>query len=51
MDGFVGSLQSEVDPDQVIEGWVSVVSSTMEPEAVGVWISQESRNDFGTVGG
>ncbi len=51
MDGFVGSLQTEVDPDQVIEGWVSVVSSTMEPEAVGVWISPGSRNDFGTVEG
>ena len=50
MDGFAGSLQSEVDPDQVVDGWVSVVSSTMEPNAVGVWISSGSRNDFGTVG-
>ena len=50
MDGFVGSLQTEVDPDQVVDGWVSVVSSTMEPNAVGVWISSGSRNDFGTLG-
>ena len=51
MDGFAGSLQTEVDPDQVVEGWVSVVSSTMQPKAVGVWINHGSRNDFGTLGG
>ncbi len=51
MDGFADTLRNEVDPAEVAEGWVSVVSSTMKPKVVGVWISQESRNDFGTVGG
>jgi hypothetical protein len=51
MDGFAGTLQSEVDPDQVVVGLVEVVASTMEPETVGVWVRARSRNDFGTVTG
>ncbi len=35
---FTAALQEQVDPDEVVEGWVEVVEETMEPEAVGVWV-------------
>jgi hypothetical protein len=35
---FAGSLREEVDPDEVVEGWVGVVAETMQPAAVGVWL-------------
>jgi len=38
MDSFSGSLRDEVDPDRVVEGWVGVVSETMQPAAAGVWV-------------
>lgn len=38
MDEFAGSLRDEVDANAVIDGWVGVVSETMQPEAVGVWV-------------
>jgi len=45
MDQFSGSLRQDVDPDTVVEGWVGVVSDTMHPTSISVWV----RNDFGTV--
>jgi hypothetical protein len=38
MDGFASSLRSQVDPDDVVEGWVGVVSMTMQPSSAGVWV-------------
>ena len=38
MDEFAGSLQDRVDPDGVVEGWLGVVSETMQPSSVGVWV-------------
>ncbi len=38
MDDFVGSLRDRVDADEVVEGWLGVVDSTMQPAAVGVWV-------------
>ena len=35
--GFAGGLRDETDSDQIVEGWVGVVSETMQPPAVGVW--------------
>jgi hypothetical protein len=40
MDGFSGSLRDQVDPVRVIEGWVGVVSQTMQPAAAGVWVRE-----------
>ena len=40
MDGFSGSLRDQVDPVRVIEGWVGVVSKTMQPAAAGVWVRE-----------
>ncbi len=45
MDQFSGSLRQDLDPDTVVEGWVGVVSETMHPTSISVWV----RNDFGTV--
>ncbi len=38
MDRFAASLQEGVDVDDVVEGWVGVVSSTMQPATAEVWI-------------
>ncbi len=35
---FTASLQEQLDPDDVLDGWLSVVSETMQPAAVGVWM-------------
>lgn len=34
---FTASLRDGVDFDQVVQGWVGVVSSTMHPSSIGVW--------------
>jgi hypothetical protein len=36
--GFVSSMRDEVDPEGLIEGWVGIVSETMEPTSVGAWV-------------
>lgn len=38
VESFVATLQEEVDPQEVVDGWVRVVSDTMQPAAVGVWV-------------
>jgi hypothetical protein len=38
MDGFAGSLRDRFDPDGLVNGWVDVVSRTMEPSTLGLWI-------------
>ena len=37
-DEFADTLRDRVDPTEVVEGWVGVVSDTMQPSAVGVWV-------------
>jgi hypothetical protein len=38
IDEFTATLRDRVDPEGVVEGWVGVVSETMQPTAVGAWI-------------
>jgi hypothetical protein len=38
MTGFAETLRDEVDLDSVVEGWVTVVSRTMQPATVDVWV-------------
>ena len=45
MDEFSGSLRQDLDADTVVQGWVGVVSETMHPTSISVWV----RNDFGTM--
>lgn len=35
---FAGSLRNRVDPDDVVNDWLDVVSETMQPASVGVWV-------------
>ena len=42
MDRFAGSLRDQVDSAHVVDGWVGVVSETMQPAAVGVWVREGS---------
>ncbi len=37
-ESFTETLQEQVDPDDVVEGWLEVVEVTMQPSAVGYWI-------------
>lgn len=38
MHEFAGTLRDRVDPQVVVDGWVGVVSETMQPDSVGVWL-------------
>ena len=38
MEGFAGSLRDRVELDGVVGGWLAVVSDTMEPASLGVWV-------------
>lgn len=38
MDRFAGSLQDRTDGGAIVEGWVGVVSETMQPSLVAVWV-------------
>ncbi len=42
MDRFAGSLRDLVDSEEVVRGWVGVVSETMQPTAVAVWVRGRS---------
>lgn len=35
---FAASLQNRVELEKVVDGWVGVVSETMEPATIGVWV-------------
>jgi hypothetical protein len=41
MDRFADTLRDQVDADQVVDGWVGVVSETMQPVSVGVWLRSD----------
>lgn len=38
IDGFTATLRDSVDPDEVVNGWVGVVSETMNPATVSAWL-------------
>jgi hypothetical protein len=38
MEEFTDSLRDEVDGDEMVRGWIGVVSETMQPVAAGVWV-------------
>lgn len=38
MDDFAASLRDRVDDEGVVQGWVGVVTETMQPVSLGVWV-------------
>jgi hypothetical protein len=38
MDQFAGTLRDEVDQDRIVDGWVGIVTRTMAPTGVGLWV-------------
>ncbi len=40
IQGFAGSLQGRADSDGIVEGWVGVVSETMQPSLVAIWVRE-----------
>ena len=41
MDDFAVTLRDEVDEAAVVDGWRDVVTNTMHPSSVGVWVKRE----------
>jgi hypothetical protein len=40
MDGFTSTLQARVDPAEIMHDWAEVISNTMHPQAMGVWVRE-----------
>jgi hypothetical protein len=40
MKEFTDRLRHEVDGDEMVRGWIGVVSGTMQPVAAGVWVRE-----------
>jgi hypothetical protein len=40
MDDFTLDLRNRLDPDQVVDDWVGVVQTTMQPAHLGVWVKR-----------
>lgn len=38
---FTETLQEQIDPDEVVEGWVEVAGESMQPSAVGFWVKEQ----------
>lgn len=38
LDAFAVSLRDRVDAEDVVSGWIAVVSETMHPSSAGVWV-------------
>jgi hypothetical protein len=41
MDRFAGTLRDRLDVNELSVGWRDVVTETMEPTAVSVWIRED----------
>ena len=37
-EGFAGDLANETDAGRIVDGWLQVVSETLQPTLVGVWV-------------
>ena len=37
-EAFAASLRDRTDPDDVLDGWVGVITDTMQPSTIGVWM-------------
>ena len=42
-DGFSTRLRDQVDADRLADDWATVVTKTLQPSAVGVWVRGEAR--------
>jgi hypothetical protein len=42
---FADVVKNEVDSDRIVSGWVDVVSSTLQPMAITVWIRDPASRD------
>jgi len=40
IQGFAGSLQGRADSEGIVEGWVGVVTETMHPSLVAIWVRE-----------
>jgi hypothetical protein len=43
IDTFTATLRDRVDTDDVVSGWVGVVSETMQPVTVAAWVNLHVR--------
>jgi hypothetical protein len=40
VDGFTSTLQARIDPGEIMQDWAGVISNTMQPQAMGVWVRE-----------
>lgn len=40
---FTARIRDEVDPEKISDGWIDVVTETMQPQAIGVWVKDPER--------
>ncbi len=43
IQGLVSTLQERVDPEGVVDGWLEVVSATLQPASMSVWLRESGR--------
>ncbi len=41
-DRFSNLVRDEVDMDRIVEGWVDVISETMQPATIAIWLNGEA---------
>ncbi len=44
VQGFASTLQERVDPEGVVDGWLGVVSATMQPASMSVWVRESGQH-------
>lgn len=40
IEGFTSTLQARVDPGEIMQDWAGVISNTMQPQALGLWVRE-----------
>ncbi len=41
-DRYAHSLGDQIDPDRIVDGWIRVISETVQPATVAVWMRSEA---------
>jgi hypothetical protein len=41
-DRFGTLVRDEVDMDRIVDGWIDVISDTMQPSTIAIWLSRDS---------
>jgi hypothetical protein len=42
VDTYARGLGDQIDPDRIVTGWIGVISETVQPATVAVWVRSEA---------